>query len=166
MMQTAEDVEGPTDTSRRPHIVCAARGGQGSQPAVNRAIQLARERDADLTFLFVVDIEFLSHATVGPLSIIHQQLRDMGEFIMATLQAKARESGVTADYAVREGEVREQIRQYLEENQVDALVMGRPVEETEVAVFDAGTVSNFAAALERETGIEVILVSQKDVLVE
>ena len=49
---------------------------------------------------------------------------------------------------------------------MDTLVMGRPVEETEVAVFDAGTVSNFAAALEREAGIEVVLVSQKDVLVE
>ncbi len=129
-----------------------------------RAIQLAKERDADLTFLFVVDVEFLCYATIGPLSIVHQQLRDMGEFIMATLQAKAQELGVASDYAVREGEVREQIRQYVEENDVDVLVMGRPLQETNAAIFDAGTVSNFAAALERDAGVEVILVGQEDVL--
>ncbi|MFQ5594517.1 MAG: universal stress protein [Anaerolineae bacterium] len=165
-MQDAEGAQGVMDAPRPPRIVCPARGGQGSRPAVNRAIRLAKERNADLTFLFVVDVEFLSYATVGRLSVIQRQLRDMGEFIMATLQAKARESGVIADYAVLEGEVREQIRKYLEENPVDTLVMGRPIEETEVAVFNAGTVSNFAAALEREAGIEVILIGQQDVLLE
>ncbi|MFQ5855249.1 MAG: universal stress protein [Anaerolineae bacterium] len=152
------------EPAKRPHIVCAARGGNGSRPAVTRAIALAKERDAGLTFLFVVDAEFLSHAIIGPPSVVHQQLRDMGEFIMATLQAKALESGVTADFAVREGRVREQIRQYLEDNDVEVLVMGRPVEETDAATFDAGTVSNFAAALEHETGVEVVLVGQEDVL--
>lgn len=150
----------------RPRIVCAARGGKRSRPAVNRAIRLAKERDANLTFLFVVDTEFLSHALVGPPSVIHQQLRDMGEFIMTTLQERAKESGVDAEHAVREGEVREQITEYVKEKDVDVLVMGRPVEETEASRFDAGTVSNFAAALEHETGIEVVLVGQEDVLME
>lgn len=163
-MENEEGVESKAVPAKRPRIVCAARGGTGSQPAVNRAIQLAKERDADLTFLFIVNAEFLSHAMIGPPSIIHEQLRQMGEFIMATLQAKAQASGVPADYAVREGEVREQIRQYLEENEVDTLVMGRPIEETEASLFDPGSVSNFAAVLERETGVEVILVGQEDVL--
>lgn len=159
-----ENQESMSDPSKRQRIVCAARGGKESQPAVNRAIQLAKERDADLTFLFIVDAEFLCHAIIGPPSVVHRQLRDMGEFIMATLKVKAEELGVTADYDVREGEVREQIRQYLEENDVDVLVMGRPVEETDAAVFDTGTVSNFAAALEHDTGVEVVLVGQADVL--
>lgn len=163
-MEDQGSVESTLKPSARLHIVCAARGGKGSRPAVDRAIRLAKERDADLTFLFVVDAEFLCYAMIGPPSVVHQQLRDMGEFIMATLQARAEESGVAADYAVREGHVREQIRQYLEESDVDILVMGRPIEETDAAIFDAGTVSNFAAALEREFNVEVILVGQDDVL--
>jgi nucleotide-binding universal stress UspA family protein len=149
-----------------PHIVCAARGGKRSRPAVNRAIKLAKERNADLTFLFIVDTEFMSHALVGPLSVVREQLRDMGEFIMATHQSRAKDAGVQADYAVREGDVREQIRAYLQENDVDVLVMGRPVQETAAAVFDVGTVTNFAAALEHEAGVEVVLVGQDDVLGE
>lgn len=155
---------GALEPARRPRIVCAARGGKGSRPAVNRAIQLAREQEADLTFLFVIDAEFLCHAMIGPPSVVYQQLRDMGEFVMATLKARAAEQGVAADYAVRDGEVREQIRLYVEQNDVDVLVMGRPLQETDAATFDAGTVSNFAAALEHEYGIQVVLVGQEDVL--
>ena len=163
-MENQELIANTSEPARRPHIVCAARGGKGSQPAVHRAIRLAKAREADLTFLFVIDAEFLRHATLGALSVVYQQLHEMGEFIMATLQAKAEQQGVAAGYAVREGEVREQIRLYVEENDVDVLVMGRPVQETDAAMFNAGTVSNFAAALERESGVEVVLVGQDDVL--
>jgi nucleotide-binding universal stress UspA family protein len=159
-------VDQTTQPQNRPHVVCAARGGKRSRPAVNRAIRLAKERHADLTFLFVVDTEFISHALVGPLSVVREQLRDMGEFIMATHQSRASEAGVDADYAVREGDVREQIRTYLAENDVDVIVMGRPIEETEAAVFDVGTVTNFAAALEHDHGVEVVLVGQEDVFGE
>ncbi len=161
----AEQQETPSQPDKQLHIVCAARGGKGSQPAVKRAIELARERNARLTFLFVVDTEFLSHSMmVAPPSVIREQLEDMGEFIMAMLQAQAREAGVIADYAVREGPVREQIRQFVEENDVDVLVMGRPHGETDADLFDEGTVTHFAATLEQETGVDVILVSQEDVL--
>ncbi len=165
-MENASSAESVSRSNEPQRIVCAARGGKGSRPAVDRAIQLAKERDADLTFLFVVDTEFLSHALVGPPSVIRGQLHDMGEFIMATLQAKAEEAGVTADYAVREGEVRDQIVKYIDEHDVDVLVMGRPAGETDAARFDTGTVSNFAAALESGGGVEVVLVGQDDVLVD
>ncbi len=165
-MENGDAAEGTPTGKEGQRIVCAARGGKGSRPAVNRAIRLASERDADLTFLFVVDTEFLSHALVGPPSVIREQLRDMGEFIMATLQARAEEAGVMADYAVREGEVRDQIVEYIGEHEVDVLVMGRSAEETEAARFDTGTVSNFAAALEHGSGVEVVLVGQDDILVE
>lgn len=165
-MEDASNTNSAPEQGERQRIVCAARGGKRSRPAVDRAIRLAKERDADLTFLFVVDTEFLSHALVGPPSVIREQLRDMGEFIMATHQARAEEAGVMAEYAVREGEVREQIVEYIEEKDVDVLVMGRPIEETEAARFDAGSVSNFAAALEHGSGVEVVLVSQEDVIAD
>ncbi|MBS1252950.1 MAG: hypothetical protein MAG451_01993 [Anaerolineales bacterium] len=165
-MENEGGAESSSERRERQQIVCAARGGKGSRPAVNRAIRLAKERDADLTFLFIADTEFLSHALVGPPSVIREQLRDMGEFIMATLQAKAAEAGVMADYAVCEGEVGEQIREYVQENDVDVLVMGQATEEDDASRFDSGTVSNFAAVLEHGEEVEVVTVGQDDVLME
>lgn len=130
---------------------------------MKQAIQLARQRDAHLTFLFIVDTEFLSFATVAPATVIHEQLHNMGDFIMAKLEDQARESGVTAvDHAILEGGVREQIYRFVLDHDVDTVVMGRPVNETGGDVFDAGTVLNFAAALEHETGVEVVVAEQED----
>ena len=42
------------------HIVCAVRGSPQSRATVTRAIDLALEHDARLTFFYAVDAEFLA----------------------------------------------------------------------------------------------------------
>ncbi len=138
------------------HIVCAARGGPRSRPAIKQAIRLAKEHGALLTFLYILDYEFLGHATLSSTHAIHQQLREMGEFIMLTLQEQARQAGVVSDYAVEEGTVRQGICRFVESSGADFVVIGRPAQSDGAAVFDPDSLSEFANQLEAETGATVI----------
>ncbi len=61
------------------HIICAVRGGAESRDTVSRAINLALEGNTRLTFLHVMDAEFLQYATIGPLSVVYNELVEMGE---------------------------------------------------------------------------------------
>ncbi|MEA3337089.1 MAG: universal stress protein [Chloroflexota bacterium] len=145
------------------HIVCAARGGPGSRPAIELSISLAQENDARLTFLYIVDCDFLGHAILASSSIIHQQLREMGEFIMLKLQAEAASLGVEADFAIEEGTVREGIRHFVNESGADTVVVGRPAREKTADVFDSDSLVQFSALLEAEIGVRVILVGPDDI---
>ena len=60
MNQTNRDLGG---------IVCATRGGEGSEPTIERAIALARERGLRLTFLYIADLEFMKRAPTGHVSL-------------------------------------------------------------------------------------------------
>jgi len=55
-------------SDRVEHIVCAVRGSPQSRATVTRAIDLAREHDARLTFFYAVDVEFLARTTIRALS--------------------------------------------------------------------------------------------------
>jgi nucleotide-binding universal stress UspA family protein len=151
-----------TNDQEQMHIVCAARGGRRIQPSVNRAIELACEHDARLTFLYVLDVEFLKFTTVGHTGMVFDELDKMGEFMMIRLCEYATEAGCVApDYVIRHGEIRPEILNYLREAQPNLLVLGRPrdasAEEAPPAFEDEG-ISHFAEEIERQTGVQVELV--------
>jgi nucleotide-binding universal stress UspA family protein len=151
-----------TNNEEQMHIVCAARGGRRHQPSVNRAIELACENDARLTFLYVLDVEFLRFTTVGHTEMVFDELDKMGEFMMIRLCEFANESGcVDADYAIRHGKIRQEIMSFLFETRADLLVLGRPQdaseEEAPPAFEDEGIV-RFADEITQRTGAKVELV--------
>ncbi len=139
-------------------IVCAVRGGKASEPTAERATALARESSARLIFLYVIDADFLGHATVGRPSVTMTQLKHMAEFILLTIRARAEEQGVPADCAVREGKVREQIRAFVIEQSADTVVMGKPTHQAESDLFTHPEQDTFIRELEEEIGAQVILV--------
>ncbi len=138
-------------------IVCAVRGGEKSKPTVDGAIALARDSAARLIFVYVIDAEFLAHATVGRHSITMPQLEAMAEFILLTMQVRAEEQGVSAEYAIREGQVQEQIRAYVLEVHPDILVMGKPAHQEDDDLFTHPVQNAFVQSLQDEAGVEVIL---------
>ncbi len=138
-------------------IVCAVRGGERSKPTVDASIALAHDSAARLVFVYVIDAEFLSHATVGRHSITMPQLEAMAEFILLTMQVRAEEQGVSAEYAIREGQVQEQIRAYVLEERPDILVMGKPAHQEGGDLFTHPVQNAFVQSLEEEAGVEVIL---------
>jgi hypothetical protein len=82
-------------------IVCATRGGEGSEPTVERTIKLAQERRVGLTFLHIADLEFMRRATTGHVGLAAEELRKMGEFLMKRLVDRAQAEGVEADFGVQ-----------------------------------------------------------------
>ena len=144
---------------KHPHIVCAARGGRRIQPSLNRAIEIACEKDARLTLLYVLDVEFLKHTTLGHTELVFEELDKMGEFMMIRLCEYAREQGCTEpDYVIRHGKVREEIRAYLLETQPDLLVLGQPQstpDEHGPPAFQMESLVEFARELTADTGVPV-----------
>jgi nucleotide-binding universal stress UspA family protein len=145
------------------HIICAVRGRPASRSTVTHAIDLALETGARLTFFHVMTAGFVEHATIGPLSVVYNELRDMTEFMLLILCDRARRRGVEqVDYVSREGDIRKQIRQFAIETEAEILVMGRPAFGPGGDVFDGAELERFVAEFEELAGIQVMLVDPGD----
>jgi nucleotide-binding universal stress UspA family protein len=134
-------------------IICATRGGEGSEPTVERAIELARERQVGVTFLHIADLEFMRRATTGHVSLAAEELRKMGEFLMIRLVDRAQEEGVEADFAVRQGRFEDQLLRYLVETRPATLILGCPQPDT--CLLEPPILARVAREVERQTGVQV-----------
>ncbi len=139
-------------------IVCAVRGGPDSQSTMQKAISLALEVDLPLYFLYVVNLDFLSHTQSARISTITEELNQMGEFILLSAQEKAQSKGVQAQGVVRHGNVREEIVNFAKEISADYVVIGLPVgEDHERNIFLADRLKDFGDRIEEECNAKVIL---------
>jgi nucleotide-binding universal stress UspA family protein len=140
------------------HVVCAVRARPRSVETVTRAIDLALDTGAKLTFVYVVDAEFQAHATIGPLSVVYHELVEMSQFVMLILCDRARRRGVEhVDYVVRQGNVRKQLRQVADELEPDVLVMGSPASGPVRPAFRPAEFDALVAELEEAGHLQVIL---------
>ncbi len=141
-------------------IVCAVRGSPQSRATVTRAIDLALEHDARLTFFYAVDVEFLARTTIrGPLSVVYGELIQMSEFTMLILKDRAERRGVAhVDSIIREGDVRAQLLKLVRETRPDLLVLGWPLRGAGRPRFKSDEFKAFVTELEQEgmTRIEVV----------
>lgn len=146
---------------RQPrHIVCAVRGGPESRETVTQAINLALESGARLTFFRVLDAEFLNHATIGPLSVVYRELRELGQFTMLILTDRAQRRGVEeVDCIVREGNVHKQLREFAIETHADVLVMGRPMRSPGSNTFKPAEFDAYVAELQSEANVRIHIVA-------
>jgi nucleotide-binding universal stress UspA family protein len=134
------------------HILCAVRSRPGGEDTVKRAIALALEHKARLTFFQVIDASFLDRFSTRGSSrkIATQELQDMAAFTLSMLCEQARHRGVAeVDYLLREGDVREALLQAVAELEPDALVMGRPRPGPGSSTFESEELTAFIAELER-----------------
>jgi nucleotide-binding universal stress UspA family protein len=142
------------------HIVCAVRGRPESRVTVTRAIDLAVEHGAKLTFFHVINnVDFLEHATVGPPRLLYQELHEMATFMMMILVDRARRRGVTDAYFVlRKGELRQQMLQFAIETDAEILVVGQPVSSPRSDAFSPAELDAFTRQLEQEGHLRIIRV--------
>ncbi|HID89420.1 MAG TPA: universal stress protein [Anaerolineales bacterium] len=141
---------------RKP-IVCATRGGKASRRTQERAIALAKERDADLIFLYIADPSFAGPVCDVLATAVEDELKRLGRSLLSIAQARAQEHGVRARTVVRAGPVWETIKAYLSEVGAGALVLGTPGDEVDKAA-DVGDVNRLAEEVRRDTGVEVVVV--------
>jgi len=146
--------------NRINQILCAVRGGPESRATVTRAIDMALETSAKLTFFHVMDAEFLGQAAMSrTLSGIYNELVEMGKFTMLILVDRAQRRGVeTVNYIVREGNVRKQMMQIAIETKAEIMIVGRPTRSPTSNVFKMGEIEGFANELSKEGGLKVVLV--------
>ena len=140
-----------------PGIVCAIRGGPASQVTIDRAVELASENTLPLYFLYVVNLDFLSHTASSRVRTITQEMRQMGDFILLTAQEKALSLGVIAKGVVRQGNVGEEIVTMCREINADYVVLGQPKGQEEDDIFTQERLLKLSQRIELESGAEVFL---------
>jgi len=145
------------------HIICAVRGIPKSRETVTKAIDLALEHKARLTFVHVaqVDLEFLGSIplSLNPLRAVQKQMHDLSTFTMVVLCDRAQRRGVQdVDYIVQQGgQIFQQLLLILKETRPNLLVIGKPIgESADISMFKAEELSSFIADVEQNLHIPVV----------
>lgn len=138
-------------------IVCAIRGGPASQPTIEKSIELAKEKNLPIHFLYVVNLDFMSHTTSSRVKWVYDEMDRMGEFILLVAQEKAEKEGVVADGTVRHGNVREEIIALSRDMDADYVVMGQPRSREEINVFTEKLLAEFQEQLKEVSRAEIII---------
>lgn len=138
-------------------IICAIRGGPDSQVTINKAIDLAEKTALPLSFLYVVNLDFLTRTSSTRLHTISKEMHQMGEFILLAAQATASARGITAGGIVRQGNVGEEIVALCHELHADYLVLGQPQFHEEDSLFNQERLRRFIEQTESQTGARVIV---------
>ena len=140
-----------------PGIICAIRGGPHSRPTIEKAIELARETGLPLFFLYVVNLDFLTHSSSSRTHVISKELHQMGDFILLSAQETAEAEGVSSEGVVRHGSIGDEIVTLARERKADYVVLGRPQGQEEEDVFTRELLKRFSQRIEEESGAQVVL---------
>ena len=114
------------------NIVCATRGGEASKTTEDKAIAIAQQSGARLTFLYVVDTSFAIEQATSEveLEMMATDLHHIGDLILERAEQRAAAATVEAATELREGTVSEEIEGYVTEHpEVDLLVVGNLSDE-------------------------------------
>lgn len=138
-------------------IVCAIRGGQISQSTIDKSIQLATESGQTIYFLYVVNLDFLTHSSSSPTKHISQEITEMGEFILLDAEERAEKEGVQAEGVIRNGSVIEQIIAFCEEKQPDYVVLGQPETGKEDNLLTGDQLDEIIGRIQEVSDAEVVI---------
>ncbi len=142
-------------------IVCAIRGGPASQITIDKAVALASEKNLPLYFLYVLNLDFLSHTASSRVRTITEEMRQMGDFILLIAQEKALSLGIAAQSMIRQGTVGEEIIAVCREVSASYVVLGQPLGQEEEDVFTPERILLFSQRIETECGARVVLIKDE-----
>ncbi len=134
-------------------ILCAIRGGEQGYRTQDAAAALARERDAELIFLVVLETSFLDRVVAPAGMDMRATLVRMGNSLLFNAAERSRKMGVEARTLLREGLPREQIKEAAREEAVTTVILGRP--QGSYDKFSGADLEAFAQEIANETGAEV-----------
>lgn len=143
-------------------ILSPTRGGASSYPNQDRVIRLAREHEAALFFLYVTDISFLNRLASPILVDVEQEIDEMGEFVLAMAQERAKRAGVEAQTLVRRGDFRAVLQGVIIENGIDLVIFGSPVEATGSTTEEY--LRSLAEELQAAQGIDSLILQHGEVM--
>ena len=116
-------------------------GSDTVSETLDHAIDLARNHDATIHALYVVDSRIVAAADDGTRSDLEGTLEREGAEAVAAVERRARSEGLDAVTAVRPGTPSRVIREYAEEADVDIVVIGTTGKTPREKVTSLGSVS-------------------------
>jgi nucleotide-binding universal stress UspA family protein len=143
-------------------ILCPTRGGEGSYPNQDRAIAIAKERDAEVLFLYITNVEFLGLTAAPKIVDIEHEMDEMGEFMLIMAQERAEKAEVKAATIVKRGQFNHVLAEVIEEYQIETVVLGSSFEGT--GVVTAEYIHDLVDEIGSKTGVEFFVVDQGEIV--
>ena len=143
-------------------ILCPTRGGKGSYSNQDRAIAIAKERRAEVLFLYITNVEFLGLTAAPKLIDIETELDEMGEFMLAMAQERAEKANIKALTLVQRGHFREVLVDVMEEHQIETVVLGSSAGGS--GVVTAEYIRELVDEIGGKTEVEFIVVYQGEIM--
>jgi len=143
-------------------ILCPTRGGKESHPNQDFAINLAKERNADLLFMYVSNIQLLSRTGAAIVVDIAEELDELGDFLLSMAQERAEKSGVPAQVAVHRGVFSEVLKNVISESKIDTVVLGSSPQESGIVSHEH--LEALSTKLSNELDVEFIVVQDGKVV--
>jgi nucleotide-binding universal stress UspA family protein len=143
-------------------ILSPTRGGESSVLNQDRAIALAKERNAELIFLYVSDVQFDDELPQETRVNVGAELEDLGQFILSMAKERAIQENQQVETLVLSGNFRQVLDKVIQENNVDMLILGSPVEAGSFTtpVF----LQKLSSELANKYSLEVILLRAGEIL--
>jgi nucleotide-binding universal stress UspA family protein len=143
-------------------IICATRGGEGSRAVQYAAIKRALETGNQLIFLYVIDSEGLGKLDDLMQPAVRVELFWMGNTLLRIAEHRAQAANLTAELAIREGPIRQEICDFVVSKNASLLLLGAPRHLT-VNIFQENEIGQFAQYIHQLTGVSVEIIRPEDV---
>lgn len=137
-------------------VVCATRGGKGSQVAQQAAINRARENGDRLLFLYVVQVDEPDGFDVSLRPALREELARLGQTLLRLAKQRSRLAGVFADTLILEGDAREAILAQLRRQSAECLYLGAPARSARQT--EPTNIELLAQQIQAETAVRVEVV--------
>ena len=137
-------------------ILCPTRGGKENHPNQDFSINLAKERGADLIFMYVSNIQLISRSGPPIVVDIEEELDELGDFLLSMAQERAEKTGVQADVAVRRGIFSKVLREVIVEKKITTVVLGSSSKESGIVSYQR--LQELSTELNKELGVEFMVV--------
>lgn len=143
-------------------VVCATRGGAGSRAVQHKAALHARDTGNKLVFLYVIDTTRMDARDESLKPAVQAELYWMGRALLRIAQQRAEMLGITSEIVIREGAIRDEICQFLEDKAAELVFLGAP-RGTSTTRFGDDSVEQFAQMIQHQSGVPVEVVRPEDV---
>lgn len=140
-----------------PLIICPTRGGEGSRASQRAAAARAKELDARLEYIYVVDEMQIEGVDNTLRHALRKELLWIGRALLELAAKRGRLEGVSAEIVVLEGSLRDQLIAYMREHNVHTMFIGAP-RGSSTNIFGDEEIEQFALMAERETNAKVEVV--------
>jgi nucleotide-binding universal stress UspA family protein len=140
-------------------IVCGVTGSLHAQKAALEAAVLASKSQAALVYVYAVDVSFLRRGGGAITSgAVADSLDNLGAQILDIAEEIAKTQGVVPKKVLRKGPVLDILKQVVQEEKADLLILGHEDRTFFEKALFKGNVEDHLEELKKQTGAEVTVI--------